>query len=666
MSLQVLIVDDSLTVRKDLEAGFAAAGFAPRLCSSLAEARAALAAAVPALVVLDLLLPDGDGIALLREMRTAADTARTPVIMLTSEAEVRHRLLGLRIGADEYVGKPYDASYVVGRAHQLIGRPPGPASRPRLLVVDDSASVRAALRQCFEEAGYAVHAAESGEDGLRAAVAVRPAALVVDGQLNGAMDGAGMIRRIKQDVALRHIPCLLLTASPARADELRALEAGADAYVQKQADARILLARVAAALRSAAPPVEGAQAGLWGPKRVLVTDDSPTFRHALAAALREEGYDAVLATCGEEALDMLQAQPVDAILMDVMMPGLSGHDTCRRIKANPSWQEIPLLMLTALDERQAMLDGIEAGADDYIPKSPDFDVLKARLRAQMRRRQYENENRRIRRELLARELEAAEARTAQRVAETRAALTGELERKNRELETFSYSVSHDLRAPLRAIRGFSQLLLAELHDQAPPMMRDYLGRIAAATERMGQLIDDLLALSRITRHELVRQRVDVSRMAREVGEQLARQEPHREVDFAVADGLEADADARLLRVVFENLLGNAWKFTSRTPQPRIAVGADAPERLAAAARAGPVFFVRDNGAGFDSTHADRLFGPFQRLHAASEFPGTGIGLATVYRIVDRHSGRIWAESVVGSGATFFFTLNAAAMEAGIA
>jgi signal transduction histidine kinase len=385
---------------------------------------------------------------------------------------------------------------------------------------------------------------------------------------------------------------------------------------------------------------------------VLVVDDSATFRYELAEALREQGCDTVLAASGEEALELLELQPVDAILMDVLMPGLSGYEACRRIKANDSWKEIPLLMLTSLDERQAMLEGIEAGADDYIPKSPDFEVLKARLRAQMRRRQYEDENRRVRRELLARELEAAEARAAQRVAETRAALTSELERKNKELESFSYSVSHDLRAPLRSIRGFSELLLAEAAE-LNPSVRDYLGRIAAAGERMGQLIDDLLALSRIGRHDLVRQSVNVTRLAREVGEQLAQQQPQRAVDFVVADGLEADADPRLLRVVFENLLGNAWKFTGRASLARVTVGREGG--------AEPAFFVRDNGAGFDMAQAERLFAPFQRLHTVADFPGTGIGLATVYRIIDRHAGRIWAESAPGEGAVFRFSLGGTAV-----
>jgi len=336
-------------------------------------------------------------------------------------------------------------------------------------------------------------------------------------------------------------------------------------------------------------------------------------------------------------------------LLDVLMPGLSGHETCRRIKSAAAWQEIPLLMLTALDERQAMLEGINAGADDYIPKSADFDVLRARLRAQLRRKQFEDENRRIRQNFARKEIETAQAKAAQELAEARAALTGELERKNKELEAFSYSVSHDLRAPLRGISGFSQLLLEECTDQLSPKVQDYLRRIHAAGERMGQLIDDLLELSRVSRSELKRRPVDLSKVAHTVADELEKRHPERRVAVLIEDSLMVDVDARLMRIVFDNLFGNAWKFTAKTPGARVEVGA-------AASPKGHTYFVRDNGVGFDMAFAHKLFGPFQRLHSSADFPGTGIGLATVQRIIDRHGGRVWAEAAVGEGATFFFTL----------
>jgi signal transduction histidine kinase len=222
--------------------------------------------------------------------------------------------------------------------------------------------------------------------------------------------------------------------------------------------------------------------------------------------------------------------------------------------------------------------------------------------------------------------------------------TAQLEATNRELEAFSYAVSHDLRAPLRAITGFSQIL-AEDHAAALGPGRQYLDRIRAATRRMAGLIDDLLRLSQMATSELDRRRFDLAHQARDIVDELRAAEPDRRVDVAIPAALPAHGDPRLVRVVLENLLRNAWKFTSRRDAARIELGT-----------AGNAFFVRDNGAGFDPARADQLFTPFHRLHSAADFEGTGVGLATAQRIVHRHGGRIWAESAPERGATFYFTL----------
>ena len=229
----------------------------------------------------------------------------------------------------------------------------------------------------------------------------------------------------------------------------------------------------------------------------------------------------------------------------------------------------------------------------------------------------------------------------------------ELEVTNRELEAFSYSVSHDLRAPLRSIDGFSQILLEDYADELDEEGKDYLGRVRAASQRMGRLIDDLLGLSRVTRGALRREQVDLSSLAREVAAGLQESRSDRDVDFEVEGGIEGIGDPRLIRVALTNLLGNAFKFTEKEQRARISFGVDA--RLSQLGRV-PVYYVRDNGAGFDMEYADKLFGAFQRLHGTNEFEGTGIGLATVQRIVHRHGGRVWAEGGVGEGATFYFTL----------
>jgi PAS domain S-box-containing protein len=227
--------------------------------------------------------------------------------------------------------------------------------------------------------------------------------------------------------------------------------------------------------------------------------------------------------------------------------------------------------------------------------------------------------------------------------------TKKLQEANSELEAFSYSVSHDLRAPLRAMDGFSQRLVADYGAKLDEQAHNYLDRIRNGAKRMGQLIEDLLSLSRITRVELLRRDIDVTALAQVILTELQQREPERKVTVSVWEGAQVQADVRLVRVALENLLGNAWKFTSKTPDARVEFGMmQEGERK--------VLFVRDNGAGFDMAYADKLFGPFQRLHGVNEFPGTGIGLATVQRIVLRHGGRIWCQAKPEAGATFFFTL----------
>ena len=247
--------------------------------------------------------------------------------------------------------------------------------------------------------------------------------------------------------------------------------------------------------------------------------------------------------------------------------------------------------------------------------------------------------------------------TDRRAAENRiSTLNSDLERRvaelaavNRELESFSYSVSHDLRAPLRSIDGFSQALLEEYGEALTGDGQDYLRRVRAATQRMGELIDDLLNLARVTRREMRSEPVNLSALANAIVAQLQKNEPDRTVTASVQDDLVARGDPQLLRLVLENLLGNAWKFTGKEPAARIEFGMTTQNGT-------PVYHVRDNGVGFDMAYSEKLFGAFQRLHAMTEFPGTGIGLATVQRIVARHGGRVWAEAAIGRGATFYFTL----------
>jgi signal transduction histidine kinase len=352
--------------------------------------------------------------------------------------------------------------------------------------------------------------------------------------------------------------------------------------------------------------------------RILWADDNADMRDYVCRLLAGR-YDVLPVPDGLKALAAAEADPPDLILSDVMMPGLDGFSLLRELRNSPRTNTIPVILLSARAGEESAIEGLDAGADDYLAKP--FSA----------------------RELLAR------VRTHLELARIRSEWTSEVERANKELEAFSYSVSHDLRAPLRAIDGFSKALLDQCGQQLGEQGCRYLDRVRTSVQRMARLIDDLLNLSRISRATLRREPVNLTDLARVTVAALRERDPSRSISVEIAGGLQACGDPRLIAIVFENLLGNAWKFTTKNLQAQIVVGQENKENET-------VFFVRDNGAGFHMAYVDKLFAPFQRLHRDSDFEGTGIGLATVQRIISRHGGRVWAEAEVGKGATFRFTL----------
>jgi signal transduction histidine kinase len=338
---------------------------------------------------------------------------------------------------------------------------------------------------------------------------------------------------------------------------------------------------------------------------------------------------------------------VAAVLVGSLLLGLLLSARLQRTITRPL-SEIAQVAQGVTERRDWSLRAVKAGNDEVGVLTDAFNQMLGQiersadeLRAANQQLQQEiAEHRRARDEVLA--LNATlELRVAQR--------TRQLEDANKELEGFSYSVSHDLRAPLRAIDGFSAAVLQDQGDQLDERGRGHLERVRAATRRMGQLIDDLLNLARTTRAEIRRRELDLSELAHSVAREIQASHPDWKVQFDIEPGLRAFADAPLMRAVLDNLLGNAAKFSARQAAPRVA--------LASLQQDGQtVFVVRDNGVGFDMAYAGKLFGAFQRLHSTSEFEGTGVGLANVQRIIHRHGGRVWAESRLNEGASFFFTL----------
>ena len=339
------------------------------------------------------------------------------------------------------------------------------------------------------------------------------------------------------------------------------------------------------------------------------------------------------------------------------MPEMDGYELCRRIKDDPALRNVPVILVTALSDPQDVIRGLACRADNFVIKPYDEHYLLSRiqfilLNYELRKhdqpgmaieiyfngqQHFITADRLQILNLLLSTYEAAIQRNKEltRTKDALRAANDALEATNKELESFSYSVSHDLRAPLRAIEGFNQSLLDDFSEKLGPEGAALIQRTQNAALRMKQLIEDLLNLSRIGREELRREAVDVAALAESVIAELRAHAPERQLTFRASPGLIVNADHRLLRIALENLLGNAWKFTSKRPDAAIELGATSQNGQ-------PVVFIRDNGAGFDMAYAGKLFGAFQRLHSSTDFPGTGIGLATVQRIIHRHGGRIWA------------------------
>ncbi len=363
--------------------------------------------------------------------------------------------------------------------------------------------------------------------------------------------------------------------------------------------------------------------------RLLVVDDEASLVTALASTLRDEGYFVVGAMNPTDALAALQKERFDVVLTDLHLPEMDGIAFLRAALAiDPTLSGI---VMTGHGSIDTAVDAMKVGAIDYVQKPFKLKSVLTVLARALAVRQLRRENEALQRQLVAR--------------------TKELEATNQELEAFSYSVSHDLRAPLRTIEGFTTALVDESVHGPSKQLEDYGERIQRGVRRMGAMIDDLLRLARAARSDFEWAEVNLGALAQEALEKLRREAPQRQGELVVTGDLAVKGDPGLLRLAMENLVGNAWKYSAQRDVARIEVGVQSGSE-------GRVFFVRDNGVGFDMGEAKRLFVAFQRLKSGGDFEGTGVGLATVQRIVHRHGGKIWADSELGRGATFFFTLGA--------
>jgi len=363
---------------------------------------------------------------------------------------------------------------------------------------------------------------------------------------------------------------------------------------------------------------------------VMIVDDNPENLRTLTSVLETHGYETRAAINGELALEAIKSVHPDLIMLDIMMPGMDGFEVCRQLKADLNTSNIPVLFISAMNDTTDKVKAFEVGGIDYIPKPFQVQEVLARTRTH------------IALALARRQLEETNSQLQQR--------TTKLEALNKELSAFAYSVSHDLRASLRTIDGFSHTMFEDYYDLVDDTGKDYLQRIRSGVQKMGHLIDDMLKLSKVTRSELSLRNIDLGIIANNIIEKMHSDTPDRAVQVDIMANMKTQADPHLMEIALNNLLGNAWKFSAKNPHSCIKFGSKERDGK-------PVYFVDDNGVGFDMRYVDKLFGAFHRLHSDDEFEGTGIGLATVDRVIQLHGGQVWAESILNKGATFYFTLS---------
>jgi PAS domain S-box-containing protein len=525
----------------------------------------------------------------------------------------------------------------------------------KILVVDDDENNVSYVETLFRAHGFHVTTADNGAKALDSA-RKEPPDIIISDILMPEMDGFMLCRQWKNDSRLKNIPFVFYTATYTDPkDEKLAMSLGADLFIIKPQEPDVLLDIVQKAMADRKPEIMEKTPEAEIPEEEVLKKYNETLFRKLEKKIRElETANQTIKESETKYRSLIETTDTGFAIIDVEgkvldankeYVRLSGHNILGQIigRKVTQWTAEHDRARNAEKVRQCLEHGFVRDLEiDYADK--DGRVTPVEINATAVETTGGTVIMTLCRDITERKKAEDEIRHLNESLEQRV-----IERTT-ELEAFSYSVSHDLRAPLRAIDGFSQALLEDYENKLDAQGKDYLTRIRTSTRLMAELIEDLLTLSRITRTDMdIIPVVNLTRMAQSIIDELQRAHPQRIANIKIAGSLEDSADPRLIRIVLENLLGNAWKFTGKKPIAEIEFGSTKKDNK-------KVYFIRDNGAGFDMEYAEKLFAPFQRLHDAEEYPGTGIGLATVKRIVHRHGGTVRAEGSPNQGATFYFTL----------
>jgi DNA-binding response OmpR family regulator len=545
----------------------------------------------------------------------------------------------------------------------------------RILIVEDSPTQALRLQLDLADKGWTVECVGNAQDALQLLDKQTPDLMIVDYNLPG-ISGDEFCRRVRMNINTRGIPIIMLTADEDQSVEVRGLDSGADDFFKKSADTEILVLRIRAMLErtTRGQSVLHQNDTLFQRARILAVDDSRTYLVHLKNLLTGEGYSVETVDRGRSALEKLEHETFDCVLIDLVMPDLDGIEVCRRIIAMRDRLDSPIavLMLTGREGKEDLTRALEAGADDFVGKSSDEAVLKGRIRALLRRKFYQEENHRILEELKNKELEAACARAEKEAALARAAeerqwiaektarelrrakveleqANEELVHSNDELRQFAFMASHDLQEPLRSITSFCNLLQESYKGQLDQQADDFIERIVNGAKRMKALVQGLLSYSRLTRadHDSFRE-ADGQKILEDVLEDLRLpiEESGAQVTWDPPPVLYGSATQ--LTQIFENLIANAIRYCDEDV-PKIHIEFNSlPQHCEVA--------VHDNGIGIAEEHRECIFELFKRLKNRDDTSGTGIGLTICKKIAQRHGGTIWVESGSGKGSTFRFTI----------